>query len=103
MERFPLFVCVRFAPVHCTRFICCLTLAFQVDMEKMTDAFMTAAVVAALATGTTRITGIANQRVKVHLLHTDLPIPSTYTHTYIYIHTSPLLSTGVQPYRSHGQ
>ena len=43
----------------------------SVDMETMTDAFMTAAVLAAIATNpngadanTTRITGIANQRVK---------------------------------------
>jgi pentafunctional AROM polypeptide len=35
-----------------------------IDMEPMTDAFMTAAVLAAVARGTTRITGIANQRVK---------------------------------------
>jgi 5-enolpyruvylshikimate-3-phosphate synthase len=34
------------------------------DMESMTDAFMTAAVLAAVATGTTRILGVANQRVK---------------------------------------
>ncbi|KAJ9467273.1 Pentafunctional AROM polypeptide [Diplonema papillatum] len=38
--------------------------ALDVDMEEMTDAFMTAAVVMALADGTSRITGIANQRVK---------------------------------------
>ncbi|OQR86371.1 pentafunctional AROM polypeptide [Achlya hypogyna] len=38
--------------------------AVDVDMMTMTDAFMTVAVVAAAATGTTRITGIANQRVK---------------------------------------
>lgn len=36
----------------------------EVDMEPMTDAFLTASVLAAVATGTTRITGIANQRVK---------------------------------------
>lgn len=41
----------------------------EVDMEPMTDAFLTASVVAAVATpskgnATTRITGIANQRVK---------------------------------------
>ncbi|KAF5657374.1 3-phosphoshikimate 1-carboxyvinyltransferase [Fusarium heterosporum] len=36
----------------------------QVDMEPMTDAFLTASVLAAVASGTTRITGIANQRVK---------------------------------------
>ncbi|EPE07503.1 pentafunctional arom polypeptide [Ophiostoma piceae UAMH 11346] len=36
----------------------------HVDMEPMTDAFLTASVLAAVATGTTRITGIANQRVK---------------------------------------
>ena len=34
------------------------------DMETMTDAFMTAAVLAAVASGTTRILGVANQRVK---------------------------------------
>jgi pentafunctional AROM polypeptide len=34
------------------------------DMESMTDAFMTAAVLAAVAKGRTRITGVANQRVK---------------------------------------
>eukprot|EP01063_Lacrimia_lanifica_P012514 TRINITY_DN19177_c0_g1_i1.p1 TRINITY_DN19177_c0_g1~~TRINITY_DN19177_c0_g1_i1.p1 ORF type:complete len:1486 (+),score=579.95 TRINITY_DN19177_c0_g1_i1:68-4525(+) len=38
--------------------------AVDVDMEPMTDAFMTAAVLMALADGTSRITGIANQRVK---------------------------------------
>ena len=36
----------------------------HVDMEPMTDAFLTASVLAAVASGTTRITGIANQRVK---------------------------------------
>src|SRR3569833_2843734 len=36
----------------------------HVDMEPMTDAFLTASVLAAVANGTTRITGIANQRVK---------------------------------------
>ncbi|KAH8888162.1 Pentafunctional AroM protein [Thozetella sp. PMI_491] len=36
----------------------------HVDMEPMTDAFLTASVLAAVALGTTRITGIANQRVK---------------------------------------
>ena len=36
----------------------------HVDMESMTDAFLTASVLAAVASGTTRITGIANQRVK---------------------------------------
>lgn len=35
-----------------------------IDMEPMTDAFLTASAVAALAVGTTDITGIANQRVK---------------------------------------
>jgi 5-enolpyruvylshikimate-3-phosphate synthase len=35
-----------------------------VDMEHLTDAFMTAVAVAAMAEGTTVITGIANQRVK---------------------------------------
>ncbi|TYZ61732.1 hypothetical protein PybrP1_012406 [[Pythium] brassicae (nom. inval.)] len=38
--------------------------AVDVDMETMTDAFMTAVALAAVAKGTTRITGIANQRVK---------------------------------------
>lgn len=38
--------------------------AVDVDMETMTDAFMTAVALAAVANGTTRITGIANQRVK---------------------------------------
>lgn len=38
--------------------------AISVDMEPMTDAFLTACVVAAVAEGTTVITGIANQRVK---------------------------------------
>jgi 5-enolpyruvylshikimate-3-phosphate synthase len=33
-------------------------------MESMTDAFMTAAALAAVADGTSTITGIANQRVK---------------------------------------
>ncbi|RDL36594.1 Pentafunctional AROM polypeptide [Venustampulla echinocandica] len=36
----------------------------EVDMEPMTDAFLTASVLAAVARGTTRIRGIANQRVK---------------------------------------
>jgi pentafunctional AROM polypeptide len=36
----------------------------EVDMEIMTDAFLTATVVAAVADGKTRILGIANQRVK---------------------------------------
>ena len=36
----------------------------DVDMEPMTDAFLTASVLAAVAEGETRITGIANQRVK---------------------------------------
>ncbi|KAI5949930.1 ARO1 [Candida jiufengensis] len=38
--------------------------AITVDMEPMTDAFLTASVVAAVSKGTTTITGIANQRVK---------------------------------------
>jgi pentafunctional AROM polypeptide len=37
---------------------------FEVNMEPMTDAFLTASVLAAVAKGTTRIVGIANQRVK---------------------------------------
>ncbi|KAI5962069.1 ARO1 [Candida pseudojiufengensis] len=36
----------------------------SIDMEPMTDAFLTASVVAAVSKGTTTITGIANQRVK---------------------------------------
>ncbi|KAF4587581.1 Pentafunctional AROM polypeptide [Ophiocordyceps camponoti-floridani] len=36
----------------------------HVDMEPMTDAFLTASVLAAVAQGKTQITGIANQRVK---------------------------------------
>ncbi|ORY64270.1 EPSP synthase-domain-containing protein [Pseudomassariella vexata] len=36
----------------------------HVDMEPMTDAFLTASVLAAVASGVTKITGIANQRVK---------------------------------------
>lgn len=36
----------------------------EIDMEVMTDAFLTASVLAAVATGTSRIRGIANQRVK---------------------------------------
>jgi pentafunctional AROM polypeptide len=36
----------------------------EIDMEPMTDAFLTASVLAAVAKGTTRIKGIANQRVK---------------------------------------
>lgn len=36
----------------------------HVDMEPMTDAFLTASVLGAVASGTTQITGIANQRVK---------------------------------------
>lgn len=36
----------------------------HVDMEPMTDAFLTASVLAAVANGKTQITGIANQRVK---------------------------------------
>lgn len=38
--------------------------AVEIDMEPMTDAFMTAVALAAVADGTTKITGIANQRVK---------------------------------------
>lgn len=41
-----------------------LKLIPHVDMEPMTDAFLTATVAAAIASGTTQITGIANQRVK---------------------------------------
>lgn len=36
----------------------------HIDMEPMTDAFLTATALAGIATGTTTITGIANQRVK---------------------------------------
>ena len=36
----------------------------EIDMETMTDAFLTASVLAAVADGRTRIVGIANQRVK---------------------------------------
>lgn len=36
----------------------------EVDMEEMTDAFLTATALAAVASGKTRILGIANQRVK---------------------------------------
>eukprot|EP00123_Amoebidium_parasiticum_P017496 comp23872_c0_seq2/m.41864 comp23872_c0_seq2/g.41864 ORF comp23872_c0_seq2/g.41864 comp23872_c0_seq2/m.41864 type:complete len:823 (-) comp23872_c0_seq2:45-2513(-) len=36
----------------------------KIDMMTMTDAFMTAAVLAAVADGTSQLTGIANQRVK---------------------------------------
>lgn len=36
----------------------------EIDMEPMTDAFLTASVVAAVADGKTSITGISNQRVK---------------------------------------
>lgn len=36
----------------------------HIDMEPMTDAFLTASVLAAVAGGKTKITGIANQRVK---------------------------------------
>ena len=36
----------------------------DIDMEPMTDAFLTASVLAAVAKGTTKIRGIANQRVK---------------------------------------
>ncbi|KAI9915842.1 hypothetical protein PsorP6_007565 [Peronosclerospora sorghi] len=38
--------------------------AVEINMETMTDAFMTAVALAAVADGTSRITGIANQRVK---------------------------------------
>lgn len=38
--------------------------AIDVDMEPLTDAFMTAIAVMATAEGTSRVTGIANQRVK---------------------------------------
>lgn len=38
--------------------------AVEIDMETMTDAFMTAVALAAVADGTTKITGISNQRVK---------------------------------------
>ncbi|RKF60649.1 Pentafunctional AROM polypeptide [Golovinomyces cichoracearum] len=36
----------------------------EIDMESMTDAFLTASALAAVAKGTTKIRGIANQRVK---------------------------------------
>jgi pentafunctional AROM polypeptide len=36
----------------------------EIDMETMTDAFLTATILAAVASGKTRILGIANQRVK---------------------------------------
>lgn len=36
----------------------------HIDMESMTDAFLTATVLAAVSTGTTQIIGISNQRVK---------------------------------------
>ena len=39
-------------------------LSITVDMTDLTDAFMTAVAVAVFATGTTVITGIANQHVK---------------------------------------
>lgn len=42
----------------------CLKPLPHVDMETMTDAFLTASVLAAVAPGKTQITGIANQRVK---------------------------------------
>ncbi len=42
----------------------CLTGLEDIDMEPMTDAFLTASVLAAVANGMTRIRGIANQRVK---------------------------------------
>jgi pentafunctional AROM polypeptide len=42
----------------------CLKALEDIDMEPMTDAFLTASVLAAVASGTTRIRGIANQRVK---------------------------------------
>ena len=38
--------------------------AVDVDMGDMTDTFMTVCALAAVAEGTTRITNIANQRVK---------------------------------------
>ena len=38
--------------------------AIDIDMMTMTDAFMTLAAVAAVSNGVTKITGIANQRVK---------------------------------------
>lgn len=41
-----------------------LTALQEVDMEPMTDAFLTASVVAAVAKGKTKIIGIANQHVK---------------------------------------
>lgn len=47
-----------------------------IDMEPMTDAFITAAMLCAVASGPTRITGIANQRVKecdrLHAVVTEL-------------------------------
>jgi len=42
----------------------CLKALEDIDMEPMTDAFLTASVLAAVASGKTRIRGIANQRVK---------------------------------------
>jgi pentafunctional AROM polypeptide len=38
--------------------------SFEMNMADLTDLFMTAAVLAAVASGTSKITGIANQRVK---------------------------------------
>ncbi|KNC87071.1 hypothetical protein SARC_00815 [Sphaeroforma arctica JP610] len=46
-------------PVHGTHLK-----AVDVDMMTMTDAFMTAAVLCSVSSGTSRLTGIANQRVK---------------------------------------
>ncbi|GMM50837.1 pentafunctional protein [Starmerella bacillaris] len=52
------------------------TKGIKVNMEPMTDAFMTACVVAAVADGKTEITGIANQRVKecdrIHAMHVEM-------------------------------
>jgi len=48
----------------------------EIDMEPMTDAFLTASVLAAVAKGTTRIVGIANQRQKecnrIRAMHDEL-------------------------------
>jgi hypothetical protein len=62
----------------------------------MTDCFMTLCVVAAFAEGTTTITNIANQRVKVCVTSTLIRTTSNFLNIIT-------VSPGVQSHRSHGE
>lgn len=65
-------------------------------MESMTDAFMTAAVLAAVAHGKTVITGVANQRVKECNRIEVFPQPSTKP-----LSTSELTERGLAIEQNH--